>query len=83
MCLLGIKELWQTISANLRACEFFKFFAVAGALCHNLNSNGRSCALHRFTLTPPRMRMITDAFTETLELGLKQPGQVVVRRTRF
>lgn len=32
-----------------------------------------------FTLTPQRMRMIVDAFTETLELGLAQAGQVVVR----
>jgi hypothetical protein len=32
-----------------------------------------------FTLTPPRMRMIVDAFKETLELGLEKPKQVVVR----
>lgn len=30
-----------------------------------------------FTLTPQRMRMIVDAFQDTLDLGLKQPGQVV------
>ncbi|KAI0301388.1 hexokinase [Russula brevipes] len=30
-----------------------------------------------FTLTPPRMRMIVDAFKETLELGLEKPKQVV------
>lgn len=33
----------------------------------------------RFTLTPPRMRMIVEAFKEALELGLEKPGQVVVR----
>jgi hypothetical protein len=32
-----------------------------------------------FTLTPPRMRMIVDAFKDTLELGLEKPKQVVVR----
>ncbi|KAL1760467.1 hypothetical protein FB107DRAFT_203060 [Schizophyllum commune] len=30
-----------------------------------------------FTLTPQRMRMIVDAFKDTLDLGLKKPGQVV------
>lgn len=30
-----------------------------------------------FTLTPQRMRMIVDAFTESLEIGLESPGQVV------
>ncbi|KAF9261732.1 hexokinase [Marasmius fiardii PR-910] len=30
-----------------------------------------------FTLTPQRMRMIVDAFKETLELGLEKPQQVV------
>ncbi|KAF8241147.1 hexokinase [Tricholoma matsutake] len=30
-----------------------------------------------FTLTPQRMRMIVEAFKETLELGLQQPDQVV------
>lgn len=30
-----------------------------------------------FTLTPQRMRMIVEAFKETLELGLEQPGQTV------
>ena len=33
-----------------------------------------------FTLTPQRMRMIVDAFKETLELGLEKHKQVVVRR---
>lgn len=32
-----------------------------------------------FTLTPQRMRMITEAFTDTLETGLKEHGQIVVR----
>ena len=32
----------------------------------------------RFTLTPQRMRMIVEAFKETLELGLEKPHQVVV-----
>jgi len=32
-----------------------------------------------FTLTPQRMRMIVEAFTETLELGLNKPNQIVVR----
>ncbi|KAK7062861.1 hexokinase [Paramarasmius palmivorus] len=31
----------------------------------------------RFTLTPQRMRMIVEAFKDTLELGLQKPGQVV------
>ncbi|KAJ7154019.1 hexokinase [Mycena crocata] len=30
-----------------------------------------------FTLTPQRMRMIVDAFKETLELGLAKPKQIV------
>ncbi|THH04848.1 hypothetical protein EW145_g5224 [Phellinidium pouzarii] len=30
-----------------------------------------------FTLTPQRMRMITEAFSETLDLGLKKPDQTV------
>ncbi|KAI0825991.1 hypothetical protein BC629DRAFT_1578523 [Irpex lacteus] len=30
-----------------------------------------------FTLTPQRMRMIVEAFKESLELGLAKPGQVV------
>ncbi|KIM82793.1 hypothetical protein PILCRDRAFT_820078 [Piloderma croceum F 1598] len=30
-----------------------------------------------FTLTPQRMRIIAEAFKETLELGLTKPGQVV------
>ncbi|KZV75042.1 hexokinase [Peniophora sp. CONT] len=30
-----------------------------------------------FTLTPQRMRMIVEAFKETLELGLEKPGQTV------
>ncbi|OJA17256.1 hypothetical protein AZE42_03038 [Rhizopogon vesiculosus] len=30
-----------------------------------------------FTLTPQRMRMIVEAFTETLELGLNKPNQIV------
>lgn len=34
-----------------------------------------------FTLTPQRMRMITQAFSETLDNGLKKPGQVVVSLT--
>jgi len=32
----------------------------------------------RFTLTPPRMRMIVEAFKEALELGLEKTNQVVV-----
>lgn len=31
-----------------------------------------------FTLTPQRMRMIVDAFEETLEKGLHETGQIVV-----
>ncbi|KAK0209407.1 hypothetical protein IW262DRAFT_1468971 [Armillaria fumosa] len=30
-----------------------------------------------FTLTPQRMRMIVEAFKDTLELGLQKPQQVV------
>jgi hypothetical protein len=33
-----------------------------------------------FTLTPQRMRMIVEAFSETLELGLMHDGQIVVRQ---
>lgn len=33
----------------------------------------------RFTLTPQRMRMIVEAFKDTLELGLEKKNQVVVR----
>lgn len=32
----------------------------------------------RFTLTPQRMRMIVEAFKDTLELGLSKPEQIVV-----
>lgn len=32
----------------------------------------------RFTVTPQRMRMIVEAFKDSLELGLSKPGQVVV-----
>lgn len=32
----------------------------------------------RFTLTPQRMRMIVEAFKETLELGLQKKEQIVV-----
>lgn len=31
-----------------------------------------------FILTPQRMRIIVDVLGETLEKGLKEPGQVVV-----
>ncbi|KAJ7644422.1 hexokinase [Roridomyces roridus] len=34
-------------------------------------------ATKKFTLTPQRMRMIVEAFKETLELGLAKPKQVV------
>lgn len=34
---------------------------------------------YRFTLTPQRMRMIVEAFKDTLELGLEKKDQVVVR----
>lgn len=37
----------------------------------------------RFTLTPQRMRMIVEAFKDTLELGLSKHGQVVVRPPRL
>lgn len=43
---------------------------VAGALTDRTRS---------FTLTPQRMRMIVEAFKETLETGLQKPKQVVVR----
>lgn len=36
---------------------------------------------HRFTLTPQRMRIVVEAFKESLELGLAKNGQVVVRTT--
>jgi len=32
----------------------------------------------RFTLTPQRMRMIVEAFKDTLEIGLEKPKQIVV-----
>jgi len=31
-----------------------------------------------FTLTPQRMRMIVEAFKDSLELGLEKPSQIVV-----
>ena len=34
--------------------------------------------LCRFTVTPQRMRMIVEAFKDSLELGLAKPAQVVV-----
>ncbi|KZV77875.1 hexokinase, partial [Exidia glandulosa HHB12029] len=30
-----------------------------------------------FVLTPQRMRIIVDVFEETLDKGLKEPGQIV------
>ncbi|KAJ7859683.1 hexokinase [Mycena olivaceomarginata] len=36
-----------------------------------------------FTLTPQRMRMIVEAFRDTLELGLAKPKQVVVGGTNL
>lgn len=38
---------------------------------------------YRFTLTPQRMRMIVEAFKDTLELGLEKKDQVVVRIISF
>lgn len=35
-------------------------------------------ALSRFTVTPQRMRMIVEAFKESLELGLAKHNQIVV-----
>lgn len=32
----------------------------------------------RFTLTPQRMRIIVDAFMDTLDIGLKEHDQIVV-----
>ena len=32
----------------------------------------------RFNLTPQRMRMIVEAFKDSLELGLSKHGQIVV-----
>ena len=32
----------------------------------------------RFNLTPQRMRMIVEAFKDSLELGLAKPDQIVV-----
>lgn len=34
--------------------------------------------MFRFNLTPQRMRMIVEAFKESLELGLSKEGQIVV-----
>lgn len=34
-------------------------------------------------MTPQRMRMIVEAFKDTLELGLSKPNQVVVRPISF
>lgn len=74
---------WQTICGNMRLCE-------ATVLLERLEQTefvlilvGALFACPRtpdcsFTLTPQRMRMITQAFSETLELGLKKPDQIVV-----
>jgi hexokinase len=40
---------------------------------------GHANAIHRFTLTPQRMRMIVEAFKDALETGLEKHEQVVVR----
>jgi len=53
----------------MRACE--------SSGLYDLDYLMLSCAC-RFTLTPQRMRIIVEAFKETLELGLQQPDQVVV-----
>lgn len=68
-CVFIISGLWQIISGNTRACEYMTKEPRYGLLifCHP-----------RFTLTPQRMRMIVEAFKDTLEAGLEKSGQIVV-----
>jgi hypothetical protein len=76
-------EPWPIISGNTRPCasnlsplppplslSIFTISTISDLTPYDINS---------FTLTPPRMRMIVDAFKDTLELGLEKPKQVVVR----
>lgn len=77
---------WRTISGNMRPCQSFHLFIFGSALLncgpHFTRRPGQSLlclnARHRFTLTPQRMRMIVEAFAETLELGLAKYNQIVV-----
>ena len=66
------KGQWRITSASMRVCALVQI-APAEAVLHGTA---------RFTLTPQRMRMIVEAFKETLELGLEKPGQTVVRTSR-
>jgi hypothetical protein len=75
-------EPWPIISGNTRACAPNCNPPPLCKLCNFRSHFPLSFFLHEidsFTLTPPRMRMIVDAFKETLELGLEKPKQVVVR----
>lgn len=71
----------------MRLCQSCLLCFVASLLL-NRSSHSARClwktlpsldAWHRFTLTPQRMRMIVEAFTESLELGLAKYNQIVVR----
>lgn len=67
---LALLGQWLTISGNTRVCSCSDTLFVANPL---------TVRAGRFTLTPQRMRMIVEAFKDTLELGLQKPEQVVVR----
>ena len=56
----------------MRLCESFLLSICAPRLI---------LATRRFNMTPQRMRMIVEAFKETLELGLSKHKQVVVSPT--
>ena len=62
----------RTMADHLRRYE-----SLYETTLHSLYRTLRDFLL-RFTLTPPRMRMIVEAFKEALELGLEKPNQVVV-----
>jgi hexokinase len=63
----------RTMADHLRKYESLWVFMLGRAAIVCLISG-----FCRFTLTPQRMRMIVEAFKETLELGLQKPKQIVV-----
>lgn len=82
---MAITGRWRITSANSRLCtsihtvqrrwwiDVVRWWGSFVVLVDDMVS------VHRFTLTPQRMRMIVEAFKDTLELGLEKKGQVVVR----
>ena len=65
-----LSGLWLIILGSTRACERITI--------RDENMARWYSAIYRFTLTPQRMRMIVEAFKDSLELGLEKDSQIVV-----